>query len=220
MQFLTSASLGFAADYQRSLSVPISIFVEDTDSYSGSVDLSSSLDLRRPQCILRAAEISESPPSTNSFLPWVPFLLSRRWQIYLLLFYMILNEWQTTLRFQSGETTSCVQPLQKHSNGNLIDLIKIDMRQMFRIHLHFSAFVWDEPHLNKTNIWPLLKRHALHYVYITCYARFWVTVAASQVLLERNTNLTFIFIHTFSCTNVSSSSKVINMANVSIHKWI
>ncbi|XP_041797729.1 mitogen-activated protein kinase kinase kinase 5 [Chelmon rostratus] len=58
-----------AADYQRSLSVPISIFVEDTDSYSDSIDLSCSLDLRRPQSSLRADEISESPPSTSGFLP-------------------------------------------------------------------------------------------------------------------------------------------------------
>uniref|UniRef100_A0A8C4EPD7 mitogen-activated protein kinase kinase kinase n=1 Tax=Dicentrarchus labrax TaxID=13489 RepID=A0A8C4EPD7_DICLA len=57
-----------SADYQRSLSVPISILVEDTDSFSGSIDLSCSLDLRRPQSTLRADEISESPPST-SFLP-------------------------------------------------------------------------------------------------------------------------------------------------------
>lgn len=56
-----------AADYHRSLSVPISILVEDTDSYSDSIDLSCSLDLRRSQAIQRAEEISESPP-TNSFL--------------------------------------------------------------------------------------------------------------------------------------------------------
>ncbi|XP_029959193.1 mitogen-activated protein kinase kinase kinase 5 [Salarias fasciatus] len=58
-----------SADYQRSLSVPVSIFVEDTDSYSGSIDLSCSLDLRRNQADLRGDEISESPPSTNRFLP-------------------------------------------------------------------------------------------------------------------------------------------------------
>ncbi|KAF3692190.1 Mitogen-activated protein kinase kinase kinase 5 [Channa argus] len=58
-----------AADYQRSLSVPISILVEDTDSYSSSIDLSASLDLRRPQSTLGAHEISESPPSSSSFLP-------------------------------------------------------------------------------------------------------------------------------------------------------
>ncbi|XP_040900393.1 mitogen-activated protein kinase kinase kinase 5 [Toxotes jaculatrix] len=55
-------------DYQRSLSVPISILVEDTDLYAGSIDLSCSLDLRRPQSTIRADEVSESPPSTNSFL--------------------------------------------------------------------------------------------------------------------------------------------------------
>uniref|UniRef100_A0A4W6C1E9 mitogen-activated protein kinase kinase kinase n=1 Tax=Lates calcarifer TaxID=8187 RepID=A0A4W6C1E9_LATCA len=44
-----SKNLGFAADYQRSLSVPISIHVEDADSYSDSIDLSCSLDFRRPQ---------------------------------------------------------------------------------------------------------------------------------------------------------------------------
>ncbi|XP_034088807.1 mitogen-activated protein kinase kinase kinase 5 [Gymnodraco acuticeps] len=54
-----------AADYQRSLSVPISIFVEDTDSYSGSIDLSCSLDLRMHQLPLRVIETSES---INSFL--------------------------------------------------------------------------------------------------------------------------------------------------------
>ncbi|XP_071392057.1 mitogen-activated protein kinase kinase kinase 5 [Centroberyx affinis] len=57
-----------AADYHRSLSVPISIFVEDTDSYSDMIDLSCSLDLRRPMSALRADDISESPPSTSSFL--------------------------------------------------------------------------------------------------------------------------------------------------------
>uniref|UniRef100_UPI0037E78037 mitogen-activated protein kinase kinase kinase 5 n=1 Tax=Semicossyphus pulcher TaxID=241346 RepID=UPI0037E78037 len=57
-----------SADYQRSLSVPISILVEDTDSYSGSIDLSCSLDLRRPHSAIFVDEISESPPSTCSFL--------------------------------------------------------------------------------------------------------------------------------------------------------
>ncbi|XP_034553721.1 mitogen-activated protein kinase kinase kinase 5 [Notolabrus celidotus] len=57
-----------AGDYQRSLSVPISILVEDTDSYSGSIDLSCSLDFRRPHSALMANEISESPPSASSFL--------------------------------------------------------------------------------------------------------------------------------------------------------
>ncbi|KAM9310595.1 mitogen-activated protein kinase kinase kinase 5 isoform 2-T2 [Pholidichthys leucotaenia] len=56
------------ADYQRSLSVPISILVEDTDSSSDSIDLSCSLDLRRHQSRLRGDEISKSPPITGSFL--------------------------------------------------------------------------------------------------------------------------------------------------------
>lgn len=69
IQLLTVISPGFAADYQRSLSVPISILVEDTDSYSDLIDLSCSLDFRRPQSTLRADEITGSPPSTSSFLP-------------------------------------------------------------------------------------------------------------------------------------------------------
>uniref|UniRef100_A0A8D3DAF8 mitogen-activated protein kinase kinase kinase n=1 Tax=Scophthalmus maximus TaxID=52904 RepID=A0A8D3DAF8_SCOMX len=56
-------------DYHRSLSVPISILVEDTDSYSGSIDLSCSLDLRRPHYALRVHEVSESPPSTDMSSP-------------------------------------------------------------------------------------------------------------------------------------------------------
>ncbi|XP_056237687.1 mitogen-activated protein kinase kinase kinase 5 [Seriola aureovittata] len=55
-----------SADYQRSLSVPISILVEDTDSYSDSIDLSCSLDFRRHHSTLRPSE--ESPPTTSSFL--------------------------------------------------------------------------------------------------------------------------------------------------------
>lgn len=62
---LTAIPPCFAVDYQRSLSVPISIFVEDTDSYSDSIDLSCSLDLRRQQANQRADEISESPPSAS-----------------------------------------------------------------------------------------------------------------------------------------------------------
>ncbi|KAK2844874.1 hypothetical protein Q5P01_011533 [Channa striata] len=58
-----------AADYQRSLSVPISILVEDTDSYCSQTDLSCSLDLRRQQSTLRAHGNSESPPSSSSYLP-------------------------------------------------------------------------------------------------------------------------------------------------------
>ncbi|XP_022619973.1 mitogen-activated protein kinase kinase kinase 5-like [Seriola dumerili] len=57
-----------SADYQRSLSVPISILVEDTDSYSDSIDLSCSLDFRRHHSTLRPSEVSESPPTTSSFL--------------------------------------------------------------------------------------------------------------------------------------------------------
>ncbi|XP_037641552.1 mitogen-activated protein kinase kinase kinase 5 isoform X3 [Sebastes umbrosus] len=58
-----------SADYQRSLSVPISILVEDTDSFEGSIDLSCSLDLRRHQKTIIEDEISDSPPNTGSFLP-------------------------------------------------------------------------------------------------------------------------------------------------------
>ncbi|XP_062278112.1 mitogen-activated protein kinase kinase kinase 5 [Scomber scombrus] len=57
-----------AAYYQRSLSVPISILVEDTDSYSDSIDLSCSLDLRSTQSALRSDDIAESPPTTG-YLP-------------------------------------------------------------------------------------------------------------------------------------------------------
>uniref|UniRef100_A0A4W6C1K0 mitogen-activated protein kinase kinase kinase n=1 Tax=Lates calcarifer TaxID=8187 RepID=A0A4W6C1K0_LATCA len=56
------------SDYQRSLSVPISIHVEDADSYSDSIDLSCSLDFRRPQSACLGIEVSENPPSTSSFL--------------------------------------------------------------------------------------------------------------------------------------------------------
>ncbi|XP_029928607.1 mitogen-activated protein kinase kinase kinase 5 [Myripristis murdjan] len=56
-------------DYQRSQSVPVSILVEDTDSYSDIIDLSCSLDLRRAKSTLREDDISESPPNTSSFLP-------------------------------------------------------------------------------------------------------------------------------------------------------
>uniref|UniRef100_A0A667ZCP2 mitogen-activated protein kinase kinase kinase n=1 Tax=Myripristis murdjan TaxID=586833 RepID=A0A667ZCP2_9TELE len=50
-------------------SVPVSILVEDTDSYSDIIDLSCSLDLRRAKSTLREDDISESPPNTSSFLP-------------------------------------------------------------------------------------------------------------------------------------------------------
>ncbi|XP_042345774.1 mitogen-activated protein kinase kinase kinase 5 isoform X2 [Plectropomus leopardus] len=55
-------------DYQRSMSVPVSILVEDTDSDSGSIDLSCSLDLRRAQAAVIEDEILESPVGSSSFL--------------------------------------------------------------------------------------------------------------------------------------------------------
>lgn len=64
--------LCFVAEYQRSLSVPISIFVEDIDSPSDSIDLSASLDLRWHVSALKTNDISESPPG-SSFLPWVHY---------------------------------------------------------------------------------------------------------------------------------------------------
>ncbi|XP_035991148.1 mitogen-activated protein kinase kinase kinase 5 [Fundulus heteroclitus] len=57
-----------SADYHRSLSVPISILVEDTDSDTGSVDLASSLDLRKHWSAVRVPGISESPPCSSGFL--------------------------------------------------------------------------------------------------------------------------------------------------------
>lgn len=64
-----AADYVFASDYQRSFSVPVAIQVEDVeDSFSGFVDLSSSLDLRRTMSSLKVDEISESPTSTSSFL--------------------------------------------------------------------------------------------------------------------------------------------------------
>ncbi|KAM4735918.1 mitogen-activated protein kinase kinase kinase 5 isoform 2-T2 [Anableps anableps] len=57
-----------STDYYRSLSVPISILVEDTDSDTGSIDLASSLDLRKHWPTVRVAEISESPPCAGGFL--------------------------------------------------------------------------------------------------------------------------------------------------------
>ncbi|KAG7255185.1 hypothetical protein CRUP_035175, partial [Coryphaenoides rupestris] len=56
-----------SADFHRSISVPITIYVEDTDSVD-SLDLSCSLDLRRPGSALRDDEATGSPPTTNSFL--------------------------------------------------------------------------------------------------------------------------------------------------------
>ncbi|XP_061103621.1 mitogen-activated protein kinase kinase kinase 5 [Conger conger] len=55
-------------DYQRSLSVPVAITVEDTSEEEGSgIDLFCSLDLRRSNPGVRLCDIAESPP-TNSFL--------------------------------------------------------------------------------------------------------------------------------------------------------
>ncbi|XP_063055193.1 mitogen-activated protein kinase kinase kinase 5 [Engraulis encrasicolus] len=54
-------------DYQRSMSVPVSIHVEDVDS--DSVDLSCSLDLRRTVPALMVNDIAESPPNGSGFLP-------------------------------------------------------------------------------------------------------------------------------------------------------
>uniref|UniRef100_A0A3Q2XX86 mitogen-activated protein kinase kinase kinase n=1 Tax=Hippocampus comes TaxID=109280 RepID=A0A3Q2XX86_HIPCM len=59
-----------AGDYQRSLSVPVSILVEDADSYPDSIDLSCSLDFRGSQrSAFRQNCISESPPACGRFLP-------------------------------------------------------------------------------------------------------------------------------------------------------
>ncbi|XP_056141892.1 mitogen-activated protein kinase kinase kinase 5 isoform X2 [Lampris incognitus] len=58
-----------STDYHRSLSVPVSIQVEDMDTYTDIIDLSCSLDLRRPMAALRAEDISESPPTSSGFLP-------------------------------------------------------------------------------------------------------------------------------------------------------
>ncbi|XP_062847445.1 mitogen-activated protein kinase kinase kinase 5 [Trichomycterus rosablanca] len=55
-----------SGDYQRSMSVPIAVYVEDTDA--NKTELSNSLDLRRTMHRLRVNDISGSPPSTNSFL--------------------------------------------------------------------------------------------------------------------------------------------------------
>ncbi|XP_030637021.1 mitogen-activated protein kinase kinase kinase 5 [Chanos chanos] len=53
--------------YQRSMSVPVSVHVEDTDTEG--TELSNSFDLRRTVPGLRVNDIAESPPSSNSFLP-------------------------------------------------------------------------------------------------------------------------------------------------------
>ncbi|XP_037128814.1 mitogen-activated protein kinase kinase kinase 5-like [Syngnathus acus] len=57
-----------AGDYHRSLSVPVSIRVENTAS--DSIDLSCSLDFRGTQrSVFKANHISESPPGNGRFLP-------------------------------------------------------------------------------------------------------------------------------------------------------
>ncbi|XP_067093839.1 mitogen-activated protein kinase kinase kinase 5 isoform X3 [Osmerus mordax] len=57
-----------SAEYQRSMSVPVTVFVEDTAS--DEVDLlSCSLDLRRSKSGLRGSDIAESPPTSSCFLP-------------------------------------------------------------------------------------------------------------------------------------------------------
>ncbi|XP_048116800.1 mitogen-activated protein kinase kinase kinase 5 isoform X3 [Alosa alosa] len=55
------------ADYHRSMSVPITVHVEDVDAEP--FDLSCSLDMRRTMSVLRMDDIAESPPSTIGFLP-------------------------------------------------------------------------------------------------------------------------------------------------------
>ncbi|KAB5586332.1 hypothetical protein PHYPO_G00000380 [Pangasianodon hypophthalmus] len=55
-----------AGEYQRSMSVPIAVHVEDVDS--DKTELSNSLYLRKTIPCLRENDISESPPCTNNFL--------------------------------------------------------------------------------------------------------------------------------------------------------
>uniref|UniRef100_A0A8C7M4K9 mitogen-activated protein kinase kinase kinase n=1 Tax=Oncorhynchus kisutch TaxID=8019 RepID=A0A8C7M4K9_ONCKI len=55
--------------YQRSMSVPVSIRVTDTDRDTDRMDLSCSWDLRRTISPLRGKDITKSPPSTRGFLP-------------------------------------------------------------------------------------------------------------------------------------------------------
>ncbi|CAB1333553.1 unnamed protein product [Coregonus sp. 'balchen'] len=55
--------------YQRSMSVPVSIRVTDTDRDTDRMDLSCSWDLRRTISPLRGNYITESPPSTRRVLP-------------------------------------------------------------------------------------------------------------------------------------------------------
>ncbi|XP_072535872.1 mitogen-activated protein kinase kinase kinase 5 isoform X2 [Salminus brasiliensis] len=60
----SAGSETISSEYQRSMSVPI--VVQDMDNTR--TDLSSSLDLRRTTSHVRGGDISESPPSSNSFL--------------------------------------------------------------------------------------------------------------------------------------------------------
>ncbi|GAA6103041.1 mitogen-activated protein kinase kinase kinase 5 [Tachysurus ichikawai] len=53
-------------EYQRSMSVPITVYVEDVDSER--TELSSSFNLSKTIHCLRENDISESPPCTNNFL--------------------------------------------------------------------------------------------------------------------------------------------------------
>ncbi|KAM6967985.1 mitogen-activated protein kinase kinase kinase 5 [Aplochiton taeniatus] len=65
---LTAGQGSSSYDYQRSLSVPVSISVENTDAYSEMIDLSCSLDLRRTPPALRVNGLAEGPPTTASLL--------------------------------------------------------------------------------------------------------------------------------------------------------
>ncbi|CAB1333550.1 unnamed protein product [Coregonus sp. 'balchen'] len=58
-----------AAMFKRSMSVPVSIRVTDTDRDADRMDLSCSWDLRRTISPLRGNYITESQPSTRGFLP-------------------------------------------------------------------------------------------------------------------------------------------------------
>ncbi|XP_052000607.1 mitogen-activated protein kinase kinase kinase 5-like [Xyrauchen texanus] len=55
-----------SGDYHRSMSVPIAVYVENTDA--DHIDLSCSFDLRRTRTALRGNDIAESPPTSSSFL--------------------------------------------------------------------------------------------------------------------------------------------------------
>ncbi|KAJ3597248.1 hypothetical protein NHX12_000776, partial [Muraenolepis orangiensis] len=63
----SSSSHPLPSDYHRSMSVPITIYVEDTDS-ADSLDLSCSLDLRWPGSALPEDGDAGGPPATSSFL--------------------------------------------------------------------------------------------------------------------------------------------------------